>query len=969
MVLLLFLIGVFGVYLTDASLAALSIDFGSQYMKIALVKPGVPMEIVLNKESRRKTPNLVAFRNGERFFGDAALATSVKYPHSACGFLLDILGKKFDNQIVSLYKRRFPHLNITADEERGTVQFVIDGEKYSVEMLIAMVLSYARKTAEDFAEQPIRDAIITVPAYFNQAERLAMVAAAEMAGINLLQLMNAHSAAALNYGVFRIKEIKEQDQTMLIYDMGASKTTAAIVSYNLEKDKHSSEKNPRLRTLGFGFDRTLGGLEITLRLRDHLVQEFRKTIKTKKDIATNQRAMAKMLKEAERLKQVLSANADHFAQVESIHEDHDFKVHVTRAQLEDMMTDLEPRMIQPINDALKMAEMDIGQLDQVVLMGAGTRVPRVKAVLQQFLENKELGNFLNTDEAIAMGAVYESAHLSKGFKVKRFDVYDLLIFPIQVNFSSTSEKDGKQTSRIVHRPIFSYRSFYPSNRKILSFTSYNEDFGFNINYGELKQFNSKQLEEFGSLNVSDIEMTGIAEAVRNEMADEGTTLKGVKVRFSMDGSGIVHVEGAEVVFEKTPKEQSAFASIAGKFAGFFSSRNDDKVNEEVENKKDESKKVDDGSKENKKTEEKVSKKEEQTSDKERKKRESKDESEKTEKSTTEPPEKPAQETVNDKAKETESKKEEKPKTVKIALKLKETRLDLFGLPSERMASAKKLLNDFDEREHAKEEREAAQNNLESLVYDTADKLEQSEYQMFFTNEEQTAVSEQLKVVRTWLEDEADLKTTTEEFESKRKSITDLLKPIKSRMKEHKERPIVVSELLSLFNHTELFLKMSENLTAANVFSEVEITTLNKAFNETKIWWNEKNATQLKLKPNEQPAYTIQEVVEKMRNLDREVKYLLNKMKFAKPKTETVVEPKGNTTNETDSAKPPEKTDNDSAEEVSHLNATDAKDEKSATKEPEVTTTENITEDPSAQKETTSENAPDEAEKSHDTSEL
>ncbi|VDK42593.1 unnamed protein product [Anisakis simplex] len=927
MVLLLFLIGVFGVYLTDASLAALSIDFGSQYMKIALVKPGVPMEIVLNKESRRKTPNLVAFRNGERFFGDAALATSVKYPHSACGFLLDILGKKFDNQIVSLYKRRFPHLNITADEERGTVQFVI------VEMLIAMVLSYARKTAEDFAEQPIRDAIITVPAYFNQAERLAMVAAAEMAGINLLQLMNAHSAAALNYGVFRIKEIKEQDQTMLIYDMGASKTTAAIVSYNLEKDKHSSEKNPRLRTLGFGFDRTLGGLEITLRLRDHLVQEFRKTIKTKKDIATNQRAMAKMLKEAERLKQVLSANADHFAQVESIHEDHDFKVRVTRAQLEDMMTDLEPRMIQPINDALKMAEMDIGQLDQVVLMGAGTRVPRVKAVLQQFLENKELGNFLNTDEAIAMGAVYESAHLSKGFKVKRFDVYDLLIFPIQV--------------------LGMYNFCLPTCHL-----------------------------EFGSLNVSDIEMTGIAEAVRNEMADEGTTLKklvceeagnvlqGVKVRFSMDGSGIVHVEGAEVVFEKTPKEQSAFASIAGKFAGFFSSRNDDKVNEEVENKKDESKKVDDGSKENKKTEEKVSKKEEQTNDKERKKRESKDESEKTEKSTTEPPEKPAQETVNDKAKETESKKEEKPKTVKIALKLKETRLDLFGLPSERMASAKKLLSDFDEREHAKEEREAAQNNLESLVYDTADKLEQSEYQMFFTNEEQTAVSEQLKVVRTWLEDEADFKTTTEEFESKRKSITDLLKPIKSRMKEHKvERPIVVSELLSLFNHTELFLKMSENLTAANVFSEVEITTLNKAFNETKIWWNEKNATQLKLKPNEQPAYTVQEVVEKMRNLDREVKYLLNKMKFAKPKTETVVEPKGNTTNETDSAKPPEQTDNDSAEGVSHLNATDAKDEKSATKEPEVTTTENITEDPSAQKETTSENAPDEAEKSHDTSEL
>uniref|UniRef100_A0A915BBA6 Hypoxia up-regulated protein 1 n=2 Tax=Parascaris univalens TaxID=6257 RepID=A0A915BBA6_PARUN len=947
---------------TDATLAAMSVDFGSQYMKMALVKPGVPMEIVLNKESRRKTPNLIAIRDGERFFGDAALAASVKYPRHSIGYLLDLLGKKIDNPIVSLYTKRFPFLNITTDDERQTVHFDIDGEKYSVESLIAMLLSYARKTTEDFAEQPVRDVVITVPAFFNQAERRAMVKAAEMADLNLLQLFNDHSAAGLNYGVFRRKEIGDQARILLIYDMGATKTTAAIISYQFEKEKDSNEKNPTMRTIGYGFDRTLGGLEITLRLRDHLVEEFRRHVKTQQDIAENPRSMAKMLKEAERLKQVLSANADHFAQVENVHEDHDFKVRVTRAELEEMIADLEPRMLQPINDALKMAEMDVAQVDQVVLMGAGTRVPKVKAVLQGFFRNKELSNFLNTDEAIAMGSVYQAAHLSKGFKVKKFGVYDLHIFPIQVDFWSASEKNGVKTNRLVHRPIFSHLSFYPSNRKILSFTSFDDDFGFNLNYGDLKQLSDKQMREFGSVNISDIEMSGIAEAMRSEMADEGTSMKGVKVRFSVDGSGVVHLEGAEAVFDKLPKEQSAFASIAGKFAGLFSSGSGSK--EEAEKAKGEADKESD---ERKGTESKEqTNEEEQSKDPKSNANQADAGSEKNEKPTTENEKNRAKSGADEKEKETA--KEQKPKTVKIPLKVSEKRLDLVELSAKEMAAAKKILSSFEDRERTKAKREAAHNNFEALVYDVTDKLEQSEFQKFMTEEEREGISEQVKVLRIWLEDEADVETTTEQFENKHNSLEILLKPIKFRIKEFQERPAVVADLLSLFNHTETFLALSENFTAIELFTEVEIATLKRVFNETKVWWAEKNASQLALKPTDPPAYTVNDLREKIRHLDREVKYLLNKMRFAKPKLRKE-EAKRNATNETesDSATGAEDTEEGSPQEAVVA-------EKGSAKEMEDTEVSGLDEksdkeSPGMEKTDGSEDLPASDGKNHDASEL
>ncbi|KHJ92129.1 hypothetical protein OESDEN_07990 [Oesophagostomum dentatum] len=233
--------------------------------------------------------------------------------------------------------------------------------------------------------------------------------AAEIAKLNLLQLINDGTAAALDYGVFRRKEITEKPQRLMVYDMGAAATVATLVEYKVVKAKHGKE--PRMTVLGVGYDRTLGGLEMTLRLRDLLVEKFKEHYKTQKDITSNERAMAKMFKEAERLKQVLSANVDHYAQIESVHEDIDMRLYVTREEFNHLIDDLMTRVAAPVEQALKIAELTMDQVDQIVLMGAGTRVPRVQEELQKFIGSKELGKFLNTDEAITMGALFQVFYL------------------------------------------------------------------------------------------------------------------------------------------------------------------------------------------------------------------------------------------------------------------------------------------------------------------------------------------------------------------------------------------------------------------------------------------------------------------------------------------------------------------------------------------------------------------------------
>ncbi|XP_025784673.1 hypoxia up-regulated protein 1 [Puma concolor] len=343
------------------TLAVMSVDLGSESMKVAIVKPGVPMEIVLNKESRRKTPVTVTLKENERFFGDSAASMAIKNPKATLRYFQHLLGKQEGNPHVALYRARFPEHELGFDPQRQTVHFQISPQlQFSPEEVLGMVLNYSRSLAEDFAEQPIKDAVITVPAFFNQAERRAVLQAARMAGLKVLQLINDNTATALSYGVFRRKDINTTAQNVMFYDMGSGSTVCTIVTYQTVKTKEAGMQ-PQLQIRGVGFDRTLGGLEMELRLREHLARLFNKQRKGQgaKDVRENPRAMAKLLREANRLKTVLSANADHMAQIEGLMDDVDFKAKVTRAEFEELCADLFERVPGPVQQALQSAEMNL----------------------------------------------------------------------------------------------------------------------------------------------------------------------------------------------------------------------------------------------------------------------------------------------------------------------------------------------------------------------------------------------------------------------------------------------------------------------------------------------------------------------------------------------------------------------------------------------------------------------------------
>uniref|UniRef100_A0A8C4DU79 Hypoxia up-regulated protein 1 n=1 Tax=Dicentrarchus labrax TaxID=13489 RepID=A0A8C4DU79_DICLA len=821
-----------------STVAVMSVDLGSEWMKVAIVKPGVPMEIVLNKESRRKTPTAVCLKENERLFGDSALGVSVKNPKTVYRHLQSLLGKKHNNPQVALYQKRFPEHQLQEDPVRGTVYFKNSEEiQYTPEELLGMVLNYSCGLAQDFAEQPIKDAVITVPAFFNQAERRAVLQAAQMAGLKVLQLINDNTAVALNYGVFRRKDIDNTAKNVMFYDMGSGSTTATIVSYQTVKTKEAGSQ-PQLQIRGVGFDRGLGGFEMDMRLRDHLAKLFNAQQKSKTDVRENHRAMAKLLKEAQRLKTVLSANVDFMAQVEGLMDDIDFKAKVTRAEFEELCADLFERVPRPVLDALAAAEMKLDEIEQVILVGGSTRVPKVQEVLLTAVGKEELGKNINADEAAAMGAVYQAAALSKAFKVKPFLVRDAAVFPIQVEFTRETEEEGIKTVKHNKRILFQRMAPYPQ-RKVITFNRYNADFAFDINYGDLSFLSQEDISVFGSLNLTTVKLSGVGSSFQKHTDAES---KGIKAHFNMDESGVLLLD--------------RLTSFPG---GFFCVQDEEEVPPESgKDGKDE-----DGKEEAQKDEAAKEKQE----DSEKSEEKDGDKSENAE----------AEKDVEKKAKPQKKSKISEDVTVELIIN------DILDPTADDVTSSKKKLQDLTERDRAKQEREKTLNSLEAFIFETQDKLYQEDYQLVVSEEEKEQISAKLSEVSEWM-DEDGYTATTKQLREKLSQLKSLCKDMFFRVEERRKWPDRLAALESMLNTSSFFLKSAKLIPEDDqIFTEVELNMLEKVINETTTWKNETVAEQEKRSPKERPILLSKDIESKLALLDREVNYLLNKAKFAKPK--------------------------------------------------------------------------------------
>nr|XP_013798958.1 PREDICTED: hypoxia up-regulated protein 1 isoform X2 [Apteryx mantelli mantelli] len=820
----------------------MSVDMGSESMKIAIVKPGVPMEIVLNKESRRKTPVAVSLKENERLFGDSALGMSIRSPKVAFRYFQDLLGKHIDNPQVALYRSRFPEHELVKDERRQTVIFKLSQTmQYSPEEMLGMVLNYSRGLAEEFAEQPIKDAVITVPAYFNQAERRAVLHAARMADLKVLQLINDNTAVALNYGVFRRKDINATAQTIMFYDMGAGSTVCTIVTYQTVKTKDSGTQ-PQLQVQGIGFDRTLGGLEMELRLRDYLAKLFNDQ-QPSKDVRKNPRAMAKLLKEANRLKTVLSANADHMAQIEGLLDDIDFKAKVSRQEFEDLCSDLFQRVPGPVQQALSSAEMNL------------------------------------------------------------------------VEFTREVEEDDKSKS-LKHnkRILFQRMAPYPQ-RKVITFNRYTDDFEFYVNYGDLSFLNQDDMRIFGSLNLTTVRLKGVGDSFKKHPDYES---KGIKAHFNMDESGVLSLDRVESVFETLVEdkleEESTLTKLGNTISSLFGGGGPtpetgenltDSVQEEEESLA-ESAKEEQGEKQDQKSsaedageeqgEEKqqspppgqdkteaVPPKSESQKKEEGEKSESQDPKENRESVKEEELSKSSGDSTDTKTEE--EKKIKAPKKQKLVheITMELDVNDVLDPLEDELKSSVKKLQDLTVRDLEKQEREKSANSLESFIFETQDKLYQEEYQLVSTEEQREEISRKLSEASNWMEEEG-YAAATKELKDKLLELKKLCRNLFFRVEERRKWPERLAALDSLLNHSSIFLKGARMIPESDqIFTEVELSTLEKAINETMVWKNETLAEQNKLSPAEKPVLLSKDIELKIAALDREVQYLLNKAKFAKPK--------------------------------------------------------------------------------------
>ncbi|XP_053669240.1 hypoxia up-regulated protein 1 [Anopheles marshallii] len=886
---LLVTLSVVALFVTVANSAAvMSVDLGSEWMKVGVVSPGVPMEIALNKESKRKTPTTIAFRNGDRVFGEDAQTLGVRFPSNSFGYLVDLIGKTIDNPMVDLYRKRFPYYEIVEDPVRRTVVFRVGEERYTIEELIAQLLQVAKTYAEDSTGQPITECVLIVPGFYGQAERTALVSAARLANLKVLQLINDYTAVALNYGIFRRKEINETAQYFLFYDMGAYKTSAAVVSYQLAKDKATRETHPVVQVLGVGFDRTLGGLEMQVRLRDYLGQEFNKLGKTKTDVFTNPRAMAKLFKEAGRLKNVLSANTEHYAQIEGLLDEQDFRLLVSREQLEGLCKDLYDRVTAPLDKALAASGLALDVINQVVLFGGNTRVPKVQDILRSHI-GQELAKNLNADEAACMGAVYRAADLATGFKVKKFITKDAVLFPIQVVFDREGESGA---TRQVRRTLFGSMNSYPQ-KKVITFNKHTDDFEFTVQYAELDSVLRGETGTLGSVDLARVKLSEVAKKLKTNVV-ENVESKGIKAHFMLDDSGIFSLANVELVLEKTvtreeDEDESTFQKIGNTISKLFSGDSTDKPAEKV-------------------TEGGAEKEEDETTD-------GKDA--KDGKDSEEQDKRPAKDKEADASKdakkegstggESEKKTDEadadaknatvKPKIVTlketIPSKVELTYVvplegDLFDASAKRMAA-------LDEVDNAKKRRETALNALESFVIDAQVKMDEEEYASCATEDEIASIRKRCGEISEWLyEDGSDADADT--YEKKLEELRTVANEVYARHWEHQERPQALNALKQMINGSEGFLRNARNLTKdsnpeKDVFTAVEIETLEKAIRSTIEWRDTEVAEQEKLARNVAVRLTVKDITDRMGMLDREVKYLVNKLKLWRPKVKPTPPPK------------------------------------------------------------------------------